>query len=54
MFQQKEIDDIYGNLKSNKYKLHAILIHQGFADSGHYFSYIWSADLKKWFKYNDI
>ncbi|KAL4453036.1 hypothetical protein ABPG73_015873 [Tetrahymena malaccensis] len=50
----KEIDDIYENLKHNKYVLHAILVHQGYADSGHYFSYIYSQDQNKWFKFNDI
>lgn len=34
--------------------MYSILIHEGSADSGHYYSYIYEIQTKKWRKYNDI
>lgn len=45
-----DIDD----LKGCPYNLHAILVHEGQAGSGHYFAYIKDAVDNKWRKYNDI
>jgi ubiquitin carboxyl-terminal hydrolase 25/28 len=36
------------------YNLHAICIHDGNANSGHYFTFIFDRFQKKWRKYNDI
>jgi ubiquitin carboxyl-terminal hydrolase 25/28 len=33
--------------------LHAILIHDGLAENGHYYSYIFDSVKKQWFCYND-
>eukprot|EP00359_Climacostomum_virens_P005944 CAMPEP_0204904364 /NCGR_PEP_ID=MMETSP1397-20131031/4821_1 /ASSEMBLY_ACC=CAM_ASM_000891 /TAXON_ID=49980 /ORGANISM="Climacostomum Climacostomum virens, Strain Stock W-24" /LENGTH=950 /DNA_ID=CAMNT_0052073147 /DNA_START=3586 /DNA_END=6438 /DNA_ORIENTATION=+ len=41
-------------LKGCPYNLHAILVHEGQAGSGHYFVYIRDAIDHKWRKYNDI
>lgn len=35
------------------YNIFSILMHEGKADSGHYYCYIYSEEQKKWFKYND-
>ena len=35
------------------YYLHAIMIHQGFAESGHYYTYIYDRNLNQWWKFND-
>lgn len=36
------------------YHLYSILIHEGSADSGHYYSYTYDIKSKVWRKYNDI
>lgn len=41
-------------MKKNPYHLHSICVHQGGADSGHYISFCYDRNLKKWYKYNDI
>lgn len=41
-------------MKRTPYNLHSICVHQGGADSGHYFSFIYDRFQKKWRKYNDI
>jgi ubiquitin carboxyl-terminal hydrolase 25/28 len=41
-------------LKQCPYYLHAILVHEGQAGSGHYFAFIHDALEQKWRKYNDI
>lgn len=35
------------------YYLHAVLVHEGQAASGHYWAYIYDKN-KQWLKYNDI
>lgn len=41
-------------MEDMKYHLHSICVHDGTADQGHYFSYIYDRSQKKWRKYNDI
>lgn len=41
-------------MKKHKYYLQSILIHEGAAESGHYYTYIYNPLLKRWFKFNDI
>lgn len=41
-------------MKLHKYNLHSILIHEGAADTGHYYSYIYNTHLHQWYKFNDI
>jgi ubiquitin carboxyl-terminal hydrolase 34 len=41
-------------MKQREYYLHAILVHTGFADGGHYFTYIYDRVLEEWRKYSDI
>eukprot|EP00331_Platyophrya_macrostoma_P026999 CAMPEP_0176452540 /NCGR_PEP_ID=MMETSP0127-20121128/28602_1 /TAXON_ID=938130 /ORGANISM="Platyophrya macrostoma, Strain WH" /LENGTH=1000 /DNA_ID=CAMNT_0017841025 /DNA_START=38 /DNA_END=3040 /DNA_ORIENTATION=- len=48
-----EIDALYSKLKSEKYVLGSILIHDGVAGSGHYYSFIRNHD-DTWMRYNDI
>lgn len=37
----------------NRYHLHAIIIHEGKSDSGHYYTYIRPRMDDSWFKFND-
>ncbi|KAL4481086.1 hypothetical protein ABPG72_015041 [Tetrahymena utriculariae] len=50
---RKERWQLYRKSKKNIYELFSILMHQGTADSGHYYCYIWNEQKQKWFKYND-
>ena len=36
-----------------RYNLHAILIHEGSATSGHYYSYIYDRKQNLWWKFSD-
>lgn len=36
------------------YHLHAVLVHEGQANAGHYWAYIYNQPRKRWLKYNDI
>lgn len=36
------------------YRLHAVLVHEGQAVSGHYWAYVFSTKYQKWLKFNDI
>lgn len=40
-------------LKQIAYNLHSILVHDGMANSGHYYSYIYDSDHDLWRKYSD-
>eukprot|EP00795_Rhopilema_esculentum_P016432 gene16432-7841_t len=41
-------------LQQVPYRLHAILVHEGQANGGHYWSYIFDAQKKIWRKFNDV
>ncbi|XP_075765986.1 ubiquitin carboxyl-terminal hydrolase 25 isoform X2 [Pelodiscus sinensis] len=36
------------------YRLHAVLVHEGQANAGHYWAYIYDHNQRRWMKYNDI
>ena len=36
------------------YRLHAVLVHEGQAASGHYWAYVYDPAYKRWLKFNDI
>ncbi|NXY67010.1 UBP25 hydrolase, partial [Glareola pratincola] len=36
------------------YRLHAVLVHEGQANAGHYWAYIYDHNQNRWMKYNDI
>ncbi|XP_043927741.1 ubiquitin carboxyl-terminal hydrolase 25 [Protopterus annectens] len=50
------IDMMYADklLMQNPYKLHAVLVHEGQANAGHYWAYIFDHNREWWMKYNDI
>lgn len=43
----------YDDYKQLAYKLHAVFMHQGQANYGHYWIYILDHDENQWWKYND-
>ena len=51
---EEAIEKQYALIRSVPYYLYSILIHEGSADSGHYYSFIYDFDGKSWKKYNDI
>ncbi|KAM4014800.1 ubiquitin carboxyl-terminal hydrolase 28 isoform 3-T3 [Anomaloglossus baeobatrachus] len=53
---QRNIEEIYEDpdLLQVPYRLHAVLVHEGQANAGHYWAYIYSHTRLCWLKYNDI
>ncbi|KAF5640724.1 ubiquitin carboxyl-terminal hydrolase 2 [Fusarium tjaetaba] len=47
------LEDYYSNLKSNPYRLHAVICHRGQLISGHYWVWIYDFEQGVWRKYND-
>ena len=43
----------FNDLLSIPYRLHAVFIHRGYVNSGHYWIYIYDFSKKIWRKYND-
>ncbi|NXP50392.1 UBP28 hydrolase, partial [Heliornis fulica] len=41
-------------LQQVPYRLHAVLVHEGQANAGHYWAYIYDQTRNSWLKYNDI
>ncbi|XP_032565398.1 ubiquitin carboxyl-terminal hydrolase 28 isoform X5 [Chiroxiphia lanceolata] len=41
-------------LQQVPYHLHAVLVHEGQANAGHYWAFIYNQPRKRWLKYNDI
>ncbi|NXH46705.1 UBP28 hydrolase, partial [Dicaeum eximium] len=41
-------------LQQVPYRLHAVLVHEGQANAGHYWAFIYDQARKRWLKYNDI
>ena len=50
----QEIDKAYASMNRNPYHLHAICIHDGNANSGHYYALIKDHGSGKWRRFNDI
>ncbi|XP_040282740.1 ubiquitin carboxyl-terminal hydrolase 28 isoform X2 [Bufo bufo] len=53
---RKTVDDIYNDphLLQVPYRLHAVLVHEGQANAGHYWAYTYSHTRQCWMKYNDV
>ena len=45
---------MYKHLTKNKYQLHAVCIHDGSAESGHYYTLIKDHQKNTWREFNDI
>lgn len=43
----------YAQMRETIYHLHSILIHDGKADSGHYYAFIYDRYTNIWYKFND-
>ncbi|XP_078538476.1 ubiquitin carboxyl-terminal hydrolase 28 isoform X6 [Lissotriton helveticus] len=52
----QSIEQIYTDpeLAQVPYRLHAVLVHEGQANAGHYWAYVYSHTNRTWLKYNDI
>lgn len=50
---KSNIRNQYQDYKQMEYKLHAVFIHQGQANYGHYWIYILDHQQNQWWKYND-
>ena len=49
---QEEIQKQYTLMKEYPYELHGILVHDGVAESGHYYSFILDPTTRQWYRYN--
>ncbi|CEI69600.1 hypothetical protein FVEN_g7115 [Fusarium venenatum] len=47
------LEKYYAGLKSNPYRLHAVICHRGSLRSGHYWVWIYDFERNVWRKYND-
>ncbi|OMJ73378.1 hypothetical protein SteCoe_27967 [Stentor coeruleus] len=52
---EQELEQLHDKpeLKMYEYKLHTILVHEGRAETGHYYAYIFDIEEKIWKKYSD-
>ncbi|NXI57457.1 UBP28 hydrolase, partial [Chloroceryle aenea] len=52
----RSIEQMYCDplLQQVPYHLHAVLVHQGQANAGHYWAFIYHQPRKRWLRYNDI
>ncbi|XP_064464231.1 ubiquitin carboxyl-terminal hydrolase 25-like isoform X1 [Ornithodoros turicata] len=50
------IREIYNDASLRKvaYRLHAVLVHEGQAASGHYWAFVWCPKRSAWLKFNDV
>uniref|UniRef100_A0A0K2V7C5 Ubiquitin specific peptidase 25 [Ovis aries] n=1 Tax=Lepeophtheirus salmonis TaxID=72036 RepID=A0A0K2V7C5_LEPSM len=50
-----QIKEMYSedSLKKMEYRLHAVMVHEGYVDSGHYWAYVYDHKRKTWLKFND-
>ncbi|XP_077198531.1 ubiquitin carboxyl-terminal hydrolase 25 isoform X2 [Paroedura picta] len=53
---QRTIELMYSDksMLQVRYRLHAVLVHEGQANAGHYWAYIYDRCQRRWMKYNDI
>ncbi|KAL4229366.1 Ubiquitin carboxyl-terminal hydrolase 25 [Mactra antiquata] len=53
---EMSINKMYSDeaMTKNAYSLHAVLVHEGQAASGHYWAYIYDINSEQWLKFNDI
>uniref|UniRef100_A0A8C5L9B2 ubiquitinyl hydrolase 1 n=1 Tax=Jaculus jaculus TaxID=51337 RepID=A0A8C5L9B2_JACJA len=53
---QETIELMYSDkpMVQDPYRLHAVLVHEGQANAGHYWAYIFDHRENRWMKYNDI
>ena len=49
---ETEVSTLYSSVEKTKYVLFSIIIHEGGADSGHFYCFVRMQD--KWFKFNDF
>ncbi|KAF5002661.1 hypothetical protein FGRMN_199 [Fusarium graminum] len=51
--KEETLEKYYSDLKSNPYRLHAVICHRGQLMSGHYWVWIYDFEQDVWRKYND-
>ncbi|XP_060064125.1 ubiquitin carboxyl-terminal hydrolase 25-like isoform X1 [Ylistrum balloti] len=53
---EENVNKMYSDdaMQRYPYQLHAVLVHEGQAASGHYWAYIYNTAKDKWLKFNDI
>ena len=51
----EQIKEMYSmaELKKKEYRLHAVMVHEGDVNQGHYWAYVYHPSRKTWLKFND-
>lgn len=51
----ESIESMYSeaSLEKREYRLHAVLVHEGSVNSGHYWAYVYDHKRQVWLKFND-
>ena len=44
---------MFGTMKQRPYNLHAILVHEGDSENGHYYAFIYDRKTFSWYRFND-
>ena len=50
---KSQIDGLFDEFKENPYHLYGVFVHEGGANFGHYWSYLFDTSSNRWLKYND-
>jgi len=50
---EKQVEKPYKHNKDTPYSLHAIMIHDGLAENGHYYTYVKDRKMNQWWCLND-
>lgn len=50
---EKLVQEPFDDKKEMAYHLHAVMIHDGYAEQGHYYSYVFDRFLDHWWKFDD-
>ena len=50
---EQKLEKVYHRSKESAYYIHGIVMHEGEANSGHFYSYIKDHCEDKWYKFND-
>ena len=53
---EAEIAGMYeeASLRKRGYRLHAVMVHEGDVNQGHYWAYVFQPGREEWLKFNDI
>lgn len=51
--KEEKVGNLYSTIEQNSYNLHSLCIHEGSANSGHYYTYVKDHANDVWYEFND-